>query len=292
MRAPDSGSRAIPCPPPTTQDQSSITLTWCPRRPSSARVASAMRDSASSSRSRYTRIRGASMASCRFRPNSRKLSSICGCVWRMPYEPGVPMESAKAPSRKTWVGDIMVPDLRPGFSTLGDPGSRSDHLRMLLSTSPVPGTAKPEPKAIPSVWVTETTVPSASAHAKWVVCSLTNCAGWPSAIWPASRSRRVDARPLRRRVRLGHQARDRRRARIGEGQPVRRAELDGLDQVMEVVGGVVAPARQVEALQDVEGLEHLERGERRRHRADLAPAIRDGEGLAPLRLERGQVLLR
>src|SRR6266851_5580559 len=126
MRAPDSGSRAIPCPPPTTQDQSSITLTWCPRRPSSARVASAMRDSASSSRSRYTRIRGASMASCRFRPNSRKLSSICGCVWRMPYEPGVPMESAKAPSRKTWVGDIMVPDLRPGFSTLGDREARAE----------------------------------------------------------------------------------------------------------------------------------------------------------------------
>ena len=30
---------------------------------------------------------------------------------------------------------------------------------------------------MPSVWVTETTVPSASAHAKCVVCSLANCAG-------------------------------------------------------------------------------------------------------------------
>jgi len=33
----------------------------------------------------------------------------------------------------------------------------------------VPGIAKPEPNAPPSVWVTETTVPSASAHAKCVV---------------------------------------------------------------------------------------------------------------------------
>ena len=49
-----------------------------------ARVASEMRDSASRSRSRYTRIRGASIASCRFRPNSRKLSIICGWVCRIP----------------------------------------------------------------------------------------------------------------------------------------------------------------------------------------------------------------
>src|SRR5882724_8832937 len=46
MSAPDSGSRAIPCPPPTTQDQSSMVLIWCPRRPSSARVASETRDQA------------------------------------------------------------------------------------------------------------------------------------------------------------------------------------------------------------------------------------------------------
>jgi hypothetical protein len=28
MSAPDSGSRAMPCPPPTTHDQSSSTFTW------------------------------------------------------------------------------------------------------------------------------------------------------------------------------------------------------------------------------------------------------------------------
>ncbi len=107
----------------------------------------------------------------------------------MPYEPGVPIDSTKAPSWNTWVGDIMVPAFRPGRRTLGDSGSRSDHLRMLLSTSPVPGTAKPEPNGAPRVWVTETTVPSASAHAKCVVCSSANRAGCPSASWPARRSR-------------------------------------------------------------------------------------------------------
>ena len=94
----------------------------------------------------------------------------------------MPMLSTKAPSWKTWVGDIMVPALRPGFTTLGEAGSRSLHLRILFSTSPVPGTAKPEPKGAPSVWVTETTVPSASAHAKCVVCSFSKRAGWPSLI--------------------------------------------------------------------------------------------------------------
>ncbi len=76
------------------------------------------------------------------------------------------MLSAKAPSLKTCVGDIMVPALRSGLTTFGDAGSRSIHLRILLRTSPVPGTAKPEPNGTPSVCVTETTVPSASAQAK------------------------------------------------------------------------------------------------------------------------------
>ena len=107
-------------------------------------------------------------------------------VWRMPYEPGVPMDTRNCPSRKTWVGDIIVPALRPARSTFGDSGSRSIHLRMLLSTMPVPGTAKPEPNGTPSVWVTVTTVPEASAHPKWVVCSFWKSAGWPSAIWPGS----------------------------------------------------------------------------------------------------------
>ncbi len=75
------------------------------------------------------------------------------------------------------------------MTTLGEAGSRSIHLWALLSTMPVPGTANPEPNGTPSVCVTETTVPSASAHAKCVVCSFSNLAGWPSSIWPASRSR-------------------------------------------------------------------------------------------------------
>ena len=65
----------------------------------------------------------------------------------------------------------------------------------------MPGTAKPEPKAAPSVWVTETTIPSPSAQAKWVVCSLTNVGGWPSPIWSGSRSaewRSPSLRPARR----------------------------------------------------------------------------------------------
>ena len=44
----------------------------------------------------------------------------------------------------------------------------------------MPGIAKPEPKGMPSVCVTDTTVPAASAQAKWVVCS--------SANWTASAS--------------------------------------------------------------------------------------------------------
>src|SRR5215510_16365169 len=122
-------------------------------------------------------MRGASMASWMFMSNSSALSSICGCVCRMPYEPGVPTESTNVPSLNTWVGDIMVPALRPGLTTLGDCGSRSDHLRMLLSTIPVPGIAKPEPNGTPSVCVTDTTVPSPSAQAKCVVCSFSNFAG-------------------------------------------------------------------------------------------------------------------
>ena len=50
----------------------------------------------------------------------------------------------------------------------------------------MPGTAKPDPNGTPRVWVTETTVPVASAQAKWVVCSCMKFAGWPSAICPAS----------------------------------------------------------------------------------------------------------
>src|SRR6266508_2615830 len=99
------------------------------------------------------------------------------------------MENHYEQSAKTWVGDIMVPALRPGFNTLGEVGSRSAHLRMLFRTRPVPGTAQPEPKGAPSVCVTETTVPSASAQAKCVVCSFSNCAGWPSDICPGSFSR-------------------------------------------------------------------------------------------------------
>ena len=101
----------------------------------------------------------------------------------------MPTESRNAPSRKTWVGDIIVPAFRPGLRTLGDAGSRSIHLRMLLSTMPVPGTATPEPNGTPSVWVTDTTVPSASAQAKCVVCSCSNFAGCPSPTWSASVSR-------------------------------------------------------------------------------------------------------
>ncbi len=71
----------------------------------------------------------------------------------------------------------MVPARRPARRTLGDPGSRSIHFKMLFSTIPVPGTAKPEPNGTPSVCVTVTTVPLASAQAKWVVCSFTKCAG-------------------------------------------------------------------------------------------------------------------
>ncbi len=61
--------------------------------------------------------------------------------------------------------------------------------------------------------------------------------------------------------------------------------------MVQVVGRVVAPGSQIEPLQDVQGLEHLERGERRRHRDDLPPAIGGGERRAPLRPERGQILL-
>src|SRR3989441_5416317 len=59
MSAPDSGSRTMPWPPPTIHDQSSIAWTSCPRSTSPARVSDEMRDSASTSRSRYTRTRGA-----------------------------------------------------------------------------------------------------------------------------------------------------------------------------------------------------------------------------------------
>ena len=53
---------------------------------------------------------------------------------------------------------------------------------------PVPGTITPEPKGLPSVWVTVTTVPSPSATAKCVVCSLAKSAGCPGRISPARRS--------------------------------------------------------------------------------------------------------
>src|SRR5919201_547166 len=213
-----------------------------------------MRASASMSRSRYTRTRGASIASWTFIPNSSTLRSICAVVCRIPYEPGVPIERKKFPSWNTWVGDIIVPALRPARTTFGDAGSRSIHLRMLLSTSPVPGMAKPEPNGTPSVCVTETTMPLASAHAKCVVCSSANFAGWPSAIWFGSR------------------------------------ELHRLDEVVKVLDGVVPPRANVIALEDVERLQHLKGRERRRHRIDLLTAIRDRRRRAPLRLERGEVV--
>src|SRR5258706_116575 len=125
-----------------------------------------------------------------FMSNSSTLSSIWGVVWRIPYEPGVPTETWKTPSRQTWVGDIMV-----------------------------------------------------------------------------------------------------RAFALAVGLPVRGAEFLRLDQMMEVVDRVVAEAPEVVALEDVEGFEHLERGERRRHREHLAVAIRDRRGLAPFWSERGQVAL-
>src|SRR5258706_16336326 len=98
-----------------------------------------------------------------FMSNSSTLSSIWGVVWRIPYEPGVPTETWKTPSRKTWVGDIMVPAFRPGRTTFGDGGLRSILLRLLLGSIPAPGTGKPEPNGIPRPWVTETTVPEPTA---------------------------------------------------------------------------------------------------------------------------------
>src|SRR3989304_2937500 len=81
MSAPDSGSRAMPCPPPTIHDQSSMTWTSWPRPARAWRVSAETRPSASTRRSRYTRTRGASMASWMFMPNSSTLRSICVVVW-------------------------------------------------------------------------------------------------------------------------------------------------------------------------------------------------------------------
>ena len=141
--------------------------------------AAGMRPSTSTSRSRYARTRGASIASCTVMPNSTTFSSICGVVWRMPYEPGVPIDRRNAPSRKTWVGAMRVCIGAPPRSTAGLPGSTSAHMRRLLRSMPVPGTMTPEPNGLPSVCVTVTTVPSPSATAKCVVCSFAKSAGWP-----------------------------------------------------------------------------------------------------------------
>src|SRR5205814_9945928 len=96
-------------------------------------------------------------------PNSSALSSICAVVCRIPYEPGVPTESAKAPSRKTCVDNLIVPALRPARTAVGEAGPKSIHLRMVLSTRPVHGIADPEPNGAPRGCVTDTTVPAAHA---------------------------------------------------------------------------------------------------------------------------------
>src|SRR2546425_11484858 len=60
---------------------------------------------------------------------------------------------------------------------------------------------------------------------------------------------------------------------------------------MKVVDGVVTEALEVVALENVERLEHLEGGERRRHRQHLPATVRDRDGLTPLGRETGQVVL-
>ena len=100
----------------------------------------------------------------------------------------------------------------------------------------------------------------------------------------------VDPRTLGGRVLLRQESADRDHVAVGIGEPVGGAELHGLDQMMEIVDGVVAEALEVVALEDIEGLEHLERGERRRHREHLAVSIGDRGRLSPFGRERGQVL--
>src|SRR5207245_2655746 len=98
----------------------------------------------------------------------------------------------------------------------------------------------------------------------------------------------VDPRTLGGRVLLRQESADRDHVAVGIGEPVGGAELHGLDQMMEIVDGVVAEALEVVALEDIEGLEHLGRGERRRRRENMAVSIGDrvwtrscglGEGL-------------
>src|SRR5215813_294306 len=60
---------------------------------------------------------------------------------------------------------------------------------------------------------------------------------------------------------------------------------------MEVIDGVVSPALEVVAFEDVERLHHLKGGEGWGHRAHLEPAVVDPYGLAPRRREVRQVAL-
>ena len=64
----------------------------------------------------------------------------------------------------------------PPATELGRPGSGSNHIMPLLSSTPVPGTVTRLPHSDSSVWVQETAMPSRSMTLRWVV--------EPSAIWP------------------------------------------------------------------------------------------------------------
>ena len=80
----------------------------------------------------------------------------------------------------------------------------------------------------------------------------------PALALAPARPHGVDARALGHRVRLREKPSDRDLGRVGVGEAVGGGELDRLDQVVEVLHGVVAPRRDVVTLEDVQRLEHLE----------------------------------
>jgi hypothetical protein len=107
-------------------------------------------------------LRGAETAAWIPRPKSTTftITRVTALMTRRP--PGDPAAMKAAPFRRTSTGVAADKMRLPGPIDATDPGTGSNHIVALLSVMPVPLTTTADPKAAPSVEVSDTRLPSRS----------------------------------------------------------------------------------------------------------------------------------
>ena len=83
--------------------------------------------------------------------------------------PDAPTASRRPSDPRTIVGVMLLRPERFGSTELGRPGTGSNQNIPLFQTMPVSPATISEPQELPSVLVSDTSMPSASAVQRWVV---------------------------------------------------------------------------------------------------------------------------